>query len=102
LAAHSAEAKEGLMEAHGRWQMAYQDGNDDPTPAAGGAAAAAAQPASRNYTVTVWYTASGTRLSSIYTVQASSKNEAEREAQRQWKTAFSWNTAMQFQEAVSC
>ncbi|MDR3324432.1 MAG: hypothetical protein LBS82_00385, partial [Spirochaetaceae bacterium] len=26
LAAHSAEAKEGLMEAHGRWQMAYQDG----------------------------------------------------------------------------
>jgi hypothetical protein len=28
-----AEAKEGLMEAHGRWQMAYQEANDDPTPA---------------------------------------------------------------------
>jgi hypothetical protein len=28
-----AEAKDGLMEAHGRWQMAYQEAQDVPTPA---------------------------------------------------------------------
>ncbi|MDR0721786.1 MAG: hypothetical protein LBF75_03175 [Treponema sp.] len=65
------------------------------------AGAASSPPSSTAYVVTVWYTSSGTRLSSVYSVQAASKDEAEREAERVWKTQFGWNQAMQFQEAVS-
>jgi hypothetical protein len=74
-----------------------------PVPAAAPSASSSSsqQLTARMYAVTVWYTSSGTRLSSVYTVNASSKDEAEREAERTWKNQFGWNAAMQFQEAVA-
>jgi len=64
------------------------------TPQQGGSSAgAAASPSQRVFTVTVWYTSSGTRLSAIYPVTASSKDEAEREGERMWKNQFAWNTS---------
>jgi ankyrin repeat protein len=65
------------------------------------ASPASSAPSQSTYAVLVWYTASGNRLSTVYSVQAASKNEAEREAERQWKTQWGWNTAMQFQEAIA-
>jgi len=67
----------------------------------GSSSGAAASPSQRVYSVTVWYTSSGTRLASFYPVTASSKDEAEREAQRMWKNQFGWNTSLKFEEAVA-
>jgi hypothetical protein len=67
----------------------------------GSAAGAVASPSQRTYTVIVWYTSSGTRMSAVYPIQASSKDEAERDARRQWQTQFGWNTALQFIEAIA-
>lgn len=79
----------------------YTGVSPQAAPAASPGASASSAPSSRAFFVTVWYTSSGTRLSSVYTVEAASKDEAEREAERQWKTQFGWNQAMQFQEAVA-
>jgi hypothetical protein len=79
----------------------YTGASPQAAPAASSGASASSAPSSRAFVVTVWYTSSGTRLSSVYTVEASSKDEAEREAERRWKTQFGWNQTMQFQEAVA-
>jgi hypothetical protein len=57
-------------------------------------------PQTRSYTVTVWYTESGGRKSIPVVVSAASKDEAEREAERQWKNIYGWNNKLQFIEAV--
>jgi hypothetical protein len=88
----SAENSEGKT-----WDFTIEIGS---SAGASGSAGSSSQN-TRSYSVTVWYTSSGTRLSSIYTVQAVSKDEAEREAERIWKTQFGWNQGMKFQEAVS-
>ncbi|MDR0689171.1 MAG: ankyrin repeat domain-containing protein [Spirochaetaceae bacterium] len=61
----------------------------------------AQQPSSQNYFVTVYFNSSGTRMSSSMAVTATSKGEAEREAERQWKTINGWNSNLQFIEAVA-
>jgi hypothetical protein len=67
----------------------------------GASASSSQQPSSQNYFVTVWFTSSGTRMSSSMSVTAGSKGEAEREAERQWKSINGWNTNLQFIEAVA-
>jgi hypothetical protein len=52
------------------------------------------------YTVTVWYTNNGTRMSTPVFVYATSKDEAEREAERQWKNNNSWNPNFKFEESI--
>ena len=79
----------------------YTGVSQQAAPAASSGSSGSSAPSSRAFVVTVWYTSSGTRLSSVYTVEASSKDEAEREAERQWKTQFGWNQALQFQEAIA-
>jgi hypothetical protein len=88
----SAENSEGT-----KWDFTIELGSSAGVSSSAGSASQN----TRSYSVTVWYTSSGTRLSSIYTVQAVSKDEAEREAERIWKTQFGWNQDMKFQEAVS-
>jgi hypothetical protein len=61
---------------------------------------ASSAPSSRSYAVTVWYTYNGTRMSTPVIVTASSKDEAEREAERQWKNINGGNQSMKFEEAV--
>jgi hypothetical protein len=57
---------------------------------------------SRTFAVPVWYIAvNGTRASSIMIVTAASKDEAECEAEQQWKTINGWNKNVKFVEAVA-
>jgi hypothetical protein len=74
-----------------------------PTPQASQASSSSgsAQPASQAHAVTVWYEVSGNRISQIMSITASSKGQAEREAERQWKSINGWNTNAKFLEAVA-
>jgi hypothetical protein len=70
-------------------------------PAASQGQAAGSGPASQSFFVTVWYESNGTRMSAPMAITASSKDAAEREAERQWKTINGWNTNVKFLEAVA-
>ena len=79
----------------------YTGASPQAAPAASSGSSGSSAPSSQNYLVTVWFTSSGTRMSSSMAVTAASKDAAEREAERQWKTINGWNTNLQFIEAVA-
>jgi len=62
-----------------------------PTPAA---------PKATTYTVSVWYLENGNKKFFPEVVTATSKSEAEREAERQWKSKNAWNNKLTFLEAI--
>jgi hypothetical protein len=82
-----------------KWDLTLELMQGSSVSSASGAAASG--PSSRTYTVTVWYTVNGTRMSAPVIVTASSKDEAEREAERQWKNTNGWNQSLNFVEAVA-
>ena len=63
-------------------------------------APAPAAPRKTTYTVSVWYLENGNRKFFPEVVSATSKSEAEREAERQWKSKNAWNNKLTFLEAV--
>jgi hypothetical protein len=71
-----------------------------PSAPAQSAPAAPAAPRKTVYTVSVYYLDNNVRKFFPETVQATSKSEAEREAERQWKTKNGWNNKLVFLEAV--
>jgi len=63
-------------------------------------APAPAAPKKTTYTVSVWYLENGNKKFFPEVVSATSKSEAEREAERQWKSKNAWNNKLTFLEAV--
>jgi len=59
-----------------------------------------AAPKATTYTVSVWYLENGNKKFFPEVVTATSKSEAEREAERQWKSKNAWNNKLTFLEAV--
>lgn len=57
-------------------------------------------PRTTTYTVSVWYLENGTRKLMPQAVSATSKDEAEREAERAWKRLHGANNKLTFLEAV--
>jgi len=71
-----------------------------PAPAQSSPAPAPVAPKTTVYTVSVYYLENNTRKFFPEVVQAASKSEAEREAERQWKSKNGWNNKLVFLEAV--
>jgi len=71
-----------------------------PAPAQPSPAPAPAAPKKTVYTVAVYYLENNTKKFFPEVVQATSKSEAEREAERQWKSKNGWNNKLVFLEAV--
>jgi hypothetical protein len=83
------------------WTMEPRD-SVMPTPSAAPAASAgASQSNTRTVAVTVYYELNGARLPAIYTVTASTANEAEEQGRRLWQNQFGFNAQAKFISATA-
>jgi hypothetical protein len=92
----SAENSRGV-----KWDFTLEL-NEGSSPQIGASSGSgASQSTTRTVPVTVYYEMNGTRLSAVYTVTASSGNEAEEQGRRLWQNQFGFNAQAKFISATA-